>query len=373
MNVTSPLMPLQDEFAELLKSIWHSRRLTNSGPLHARLEAALSEYLGVPHISLFANGTLPLMVSLAALGLDAGEVVTTPYSFVATAHALQWSGMKPVFADIEPGKCTLSVEAARRAITPNTRAIMPVHVYGQPCDVEGFAALGREYGLPVVYDAAHTFGVRLGQSSLLQYGDMASLSFHATKVFNTIEGGALVCRSAEMKQKIDRLKNFGFAGETRIIGIGINGKLDEVRSAWGLANLMRVDEAISRRQELTRLYRRGLSGVAGITMLPRSIGVRHNYSHFPIFVGPDYGMGRDALYELLKSRGINGRRYFYPLITDFEPYASMLAAQPGAMADGRNLISNAVQAAERVICLPLYPELAEADVRSIASVIANKR
>lgn len=257
MNVTSPLMPSLEEFADMLAGIWESRRLTNSGELHALLESRLAEYLDVPYISLFANGTLPLMVALKALGLEQGEVVTTPYSFVATSHALLWSGMKPVFADIEPERCTLSPECAERAITGRTRAIMPVHVYGLPCDVEGFESLGRKYGIPIIYDAAHAFGVRMHGSSLLEWGDMASLSFHATKVFNTVEGGALVCRSAEMKQKIDRLKNFGFAGETSIIGIGINGKLDEVRSAWGLLNLKRVDAAVARRARLAAFTAEG--------------------------------------------------------------------------------------------------------------------
>ena len=365
MNVTSPLMPSLEEFAEMLGGIWESRRLTNSGELHRRLEERLAEYLGVPYISLFANGTLPLMVALKALELERGEVVTTPYSFVATAHALQWSGMRPVFADIRSEDCNLSPESAERAITERTRAIMPVHVYGLPCDVEGFEALGRKYGIPVIYDAAHAFGVRLHGRPLMEWGDMASLSFHATKVFNTVEGGALVCRSAEMKQTIDRLKNFGFAGETSIIGIGINGKLDEVRSAWGLLNLKRVDEAIGLRSRLTAIYREGLRDVPGIRLLPEPAGVTPNFSHFPIFVTEAYPESRDALYERLKAHGINGRRYFYPLITDFEPYAAILASQRATA------IPNAERAASEVICLPLYPELPEAEVRRICELIAH--
>lgn len=366
MNVTSPLMPSLEEFSRMLAGIWESRRLTNSGELHALLERRLAEYLGVPYISLFANGTLPLMVALKALGLEHGEVVTTPYSFVATSHALLWSGMRPVFADIEPERCTLSPECAERVITERTRAIMPVHVYGLPCDVEGFESLGRKYGIPVIYDAAHAFGVRMHGSSLLGWGDMASLSFHATKVFNTVEGGALVCRSAEMKRKIDRLKNFGFAGETSIVGIGINGKLDEVRSAWGLLNLKRVDEAIERRAKLSALYRRRLADTPGVRMLPEPDGVEHNYSHFPVFITEEYPLSRDELYESLKAEGINGRRYFYPLITDFEPYAAMLASQ--SVHD----IPNAREAASQVICLPLYPELREEEVRRICEHITGR-
>lgn len=371
MYVTSPLMPPFEEFAKLLGKLWENRKLTNSGEFHAQLEKRLAEYLGVPYISLFTNGTLPLMVALKALDLKPGEVVTTPYSFVATSHSLLWSGMKPVFADIEPEHCTLSVEAAEKAITENTRAIMPVHVYGSPCDTAGFEVLGKRYGLPVIYDAAHAFGVRINGKPLLDAGDISTLSFHATKVFNTIEGGAMVCHSAEMKKKVDRLKNFGFNGETSIIGIGINGKLDEVRSAWGLINLDHIDEAIDKRRGLTEIYMNLLNEVSGIRTLKPIKGVEHNYSHFPIFVTSEYGMNRDALYEKLKKHDVYGRRYFYPLITDFEPYSAMLAAQSGAIGTGKNLIPNAVTTADSVICLPLYPDLGEEEVRKIVSVIAG--
>lgn len=373
MYVTRPQMPDFDEFTAMLSQIWKSRQLTNGGEFHTLLEQKLSEYLGVPYISLFANGTLPLMVALKALGLEHGEVVTSPYSFVATAHALHWSGMTPVFADIEPKHCTLSVEQAERAITPQTKAIMPVHVYGRVCDVKGFEALGQKYGIPIIYDAAHAFGVKIGEESVLAYGDLASLSFHATKVFNTIEGGALVCRDVKMKDLIDKLKNFGFASETRIVGIGINGKLDEIRSAWGLLNLKKTDEDIKRRLQLSALYRSLLADVEGISSPTEQAGVRHNGFHFPIFVNKElYGMTRDELYTMLKTADIHGRRYFYPLITDFEPYASLLASQPGAEGNGHNLIPNAVRAASEVLCLPLYPELTEDEVTWIADMIRRR-
>ncbi|MCM1320033.1 MAG: DegT/DnrJ/EryC1/StrS family aminotransferase [Muribaculaceae bacterium] len=364
MNVTSPLMPDFEAFTQLIAQLWDSRRITNSGSLHHALEKRLADYLGVPYISLFANGTLPLMVALKAFDLERGEVITTPYSFVATTHALHWSGMKPVFADIEPGHCTLSVEAAERAITPQTKAIMPVHVYGYPCDVDGFERLGRQYGLPIIYDAAHAFGVRLDGESLMLKGDLAAMSFHATKVFNTIEGGALICHSAEMKQKIDRLKNFGFAGETQIVGIGINAKLDELRSAWGLLNLEQIDRAIARRAELSQLYRELLGNHSLIRLLSPIEGLQYNYSHMPIFVAPEV---RDSLYMALKKEGIYSRRYFYPLITDFEPYSDMLAHQ----ADKANLIPNATAAAASVLCLPLYPELTPDHVSCICNCILN--
>lgn len=357
-------MPDFDEFSRLIAQLWQSRRITNSGSLHCELERQLAAYLGVPYISLFANGTLPLMVALKAFGLERGEVITTPYSFVATTHALLWSGMTPVFADIEPKHCTLDVQAVEKAITPNTKAIMPVHVYGWPCDVDGFERLGKKYGLPIIYDAAHAFGTRMAGESLVLKGDLSAMSFHATKVFNTIEGGAIVCRTAEMKQKIDRLKNFGFAGETSIVGIGINGKLDELRSAWGLLNLKQTDRAIARRAELTQLYRARLQDNPNIRLIDPMPGVQHNYSHFPIFVAPKK---RDFIYNKLKEAGINGRRYFYPLITDFQPYTDMLMRQNENADTMAEIIPNATTAAASVICLPLYPELTEDEVTFICN------
>lgn len=366
MYVTSPILPDREEFFAMINSLWDTHRLTNGGEYHAALERALAEYLGVPYISLFANGTLPLMVALRALGLERGEIITTPYSFVATAHAAEWSGFRPVFADIEPHDCTLSVESVRRLITERTRAIMPVHVYGGVCDVEGFEALGREYGLPVIYDGAHAFGVRYRGKSVYEWGDMATLSFHATKVFNTLEGGALVCRSAQMKQRIDRLKNFGFAGETSVVGIGINGKMDELRSAWGLLTLRGVDAAIQRRRELCQAYREALSDVEGIRLLPLSRDTEPNYAYMPIFVEDAYGETRDALYERMKGAGVYGRRYFYPLITAFEPYAQYLTQQP--QAD----IAQARQASEQVICLPLYPAMSYEELMQVVRIIKRK-
>ena len=320
ITVTSPLLPNLDDFNEMLKQIWESKWITNNGSFHKQLEKELAAYLKVPYISLFTNGTLPLITALQALRVT-GEVITTPYSFVATTHALWWNGIKPVFVDIDPRTGNINPDKIEAAITPKTTAIMPVHVYGKPCDTKRIQEIADQYGLKVIYDAAHAFGVEVNGESILNAGDLSTLSFHATKVYNTIEGGAMVMHDERMKKRIDYLKNFGFANETTVVGPGINSKMDEVRSAYGLLNLRQVDAAIEARHQVAIKYRAVLRDVEGITFFDDMPGVRHNYSYFPIFIdAKQYGMTRDELYFKMKDHGVLGRRYFYPLISDHSTY-----------------------------------------------------
>lgn len=362
ITVTSPLLPPLEEFKPYLEDIWRRKWLTNNGYYHKELENALCEYLGVPYISLFTNGTLPLICALQALRIT-GEVITTPYSFVATTHALWWNGIKPVFVDIDRRTGNIDPEKIEAAITPKTTAIMPVHVYGQPCEMERIQEIANTYGLKVIYDAAHAFGVEKEGKSLLAAGDMSTLSFHATKVYNTVEGGALVCQDAQTKQRIDYLKNFGFANETTVVAPGINGKMDELRAAYGLLSLKHVDEAIARRKQVALRYRETLRQVRGITFFEDRPGVKHNYSYFPIFINEkEYGMSRDALYEKMKAAGVYGRRYFYPLISTFSTYRGLESARPSNLP-------NAHKMAEEVICLPMHHGLSEEDVDRVLRCI----
>ena len=364
ITVTSPLLPDLDELHKLMKDVWERRYITNNGPLHQQLEKALCEYLKVPFISLFTNGTLPLLTALQALRIT-GEVITTPYSFVATTHALWWNGIRPVFVDIDPATGDMDPERIEAAITPRTTAIMPVHIYGKPCNTEAIREIADRYGLKVIYDAAHAFGVEVNGESILNAGDLSTLSFHATKVFNTVEGGALVMRDEATKRRIDYLKNFGFAGETEIVGPGINGKMDELRSAYGLLNLKQIDSAIEARHRVAIRYREALRGVAGIRFFDDMPGVRHNYSYFPIFVdAAEYGMTRDELYFRMREKGIYGRRYFYPLISTFSTYRGLESARPSNLP-------KATLMAEQVICLPMHHALEEEDVTSIIECIAR--
>ena len=364
ITVTSPLLPNLDEFTESLKEIWESKWITNNGQFHQKLEAALAEYLKVPYVSLFTNGTLPLLTALQALRIT-GEVITTPYSFVATTHALWWNGIKPVFVDIDPSTGNIDPQKIEAAITPRTTAILPVHVYGKPCDTEAIQAIADKYGLKVIYDAAHAFGVEVNGESLLNAGDMSTLSFHATKVFNTIEGGAMVMHDEKTKQRIDYLKNFGFANEIEVVGPGINSKMDEIRSAYGLLNLKQVDAAIAARQKVAVAYREALRNVDGISFWDDMPGVRHNYSYFPIFVDAEkYGMTRDELYMKMKDQGVWGRRYFYPLISEFSTYRGLESSRP------ENL-PNAHMMADTVICLPMHHALTEAEIDKIIMVISK--
>lgn len=362
ITVTSPLLPNLDEFTESLKEIWESKWITNNGQFHQKLESALAEYLKVPYVSLFTNGTLPLLTALQALRIT-GEVITTPYSFVATTHALWWNGIKPVFVDIDPATGNIAPQKIEAAITPRTTAILPVHVYGKPCDTEAIQAIADKYGLKVIYDAAHAFGVEVNGESLLNAGDMSTLSFHATKVFNTIEGGAMVMHDEKTKLRIDYLKNFGFANEVEVVGPGINSKMDEIRSAYGLLNLKQVDAAIAARQKVAVAYRDALRNVDGITFWDDMPGVRHNYSYFPIFVdAKKYGMTRDELYMKMKDQGVWGRRYFYPLISEFSTYRGLESSRP------ENL-PNAHMMADTVICLPMHHVLREEEINRIIDCI----
>jgi dTDP-4-amino-4,6-dideoxygalactose transaminase/predicted O-linked N-acetylglucosamine transferase (SPINDLY family) len=358
--VTQPAMPPLQDFVASLEQIWDSKYLTNGGQFHQRLEQALCEHLGVEHISLFANGTLALMTALQALGID-GEVITTPYSFVATSHAMVWNGLQPVFADIDPVSFNIDPDRIEAAITPATRAIMPVHCYGNPCDVERIEAIARKHNLKVIYDAAHAFGVRQDGQSILRHGDLSVLSFHATKVFNTFEGGAIVCRDAAMKQHIDRLKNFGIADEVTVVAAGINGKMHEVSAAFGLLQLQGIDDAIAKRRTVAATYRRLLEGAQGIACMPE-LGHETNHGYFPILVSDEHPLGRDGLYQKLRDAGIHARRYFYPLISDFPMYRGQPSAAPANLP-------NAAAAARQVLCLPIYPALDERDVERIAGIV----
>ena len=360
--VTSPLLPSLEDFTFLLKEIWESKMLTNNGNFHQKLEEELAKYLKVPYLSLFTNGTLPLITALQAMRIT-GEVITTPFSFVATTHSLWWNGIKPVFVDIEPETCNLDPSKIEAAITPKTTAIMPVHVYGKPCKTKEIQEIANKYGLKVIYDAAHAFGVEINGESILNFGDMATLSFHATKVYNTLEGGALVVHDEQTKKRIDYLKNFGFASETVVVAPGINSKVDEVRAAYGLLNLKQVDHAINSRRKVAIRYRDELQGVKGITFFNDIPGVRHNYSYFPIFINAEeYGMTRDELYFKMKEHNVFGRRYFYPLISTFSTYRGLDSANP-------DNLPIATQMSNNVICLPMHHALSENEVEYILQII----
>lgn len=365
ITVTSPLLPDLNEFHEMLKEIWDSKWITNNGSFHKQLEAELAKYLKVPYVSLFTNGTLPLITALQALRIT-GEVITTPYSFVATTHSLWWNGIKPVFVDIDPSTGNIDPDKIEAAITPKTTAIMPVHVYGKPCDTECIQAIADKYGLKVIYDAAHAFGVEVNGESILNAGDMSTLSFHATKVYNTIEGGALIMHDEKTKKRIDYLKNFGFAGETEVVAPGINSKMDEIRAAYGLLNLKQVDVSIEARHQVAMQYREALRSVEGITFMDDMPGVKHNYSYFPIFVDAEkYGITRDELYFKMKEQDVLGRRYFYPLISEFSTYRGLPSSNP------ENL-PNAHKMANSVICLPMHHELSNENINKIINIILNK-
>ena len=364
ITVTTPLLPDLDDFNSLLKEIWSSKWITNNGQFHQKLEEALCDYLKVPFISLFTNGTLPLLTALQALRIS-GEVITTPYSFVATTHSIWWNGIKPVFVDIDPSNCGIDPDKIEAAITPRTTAIMPVHCYGKPCDNKRIQAIADKYGLKVIYDAAHAFGVEVDGESVLNRGDMSTLSFHATKVYTTIEGGAIVMHDEATKKRIDYLKNFGFASETEVVAPGINGKLDEVRAVYGLLNLKQVDKAINARHQVAIQYRQAFQNVKGIRFFNDMIGVKHNYSYFPIFINAEeYGMTRDELYFKLRDHNILGRRYFYPLISTFSTYSGLPSASP-------DNLPNATRIANEVICLPMHHELSTDDINRIIELIVN--
>ena len=361
--VTQPFLPQLEEFVPYLQEIWANKILTNGGPFHQRLELALQEYLGIEHIALFTNGTLALLTALQALRIT-GEVITTPYSFVATGHSLLWNGIKPVFVDIHPDTLNLDPAKIEAAITPQTTAIMPVHCYGHPCDVDAIQRIADTYNLKVIYDAAHAFGVQCHCGSVLRHGDLSVLSFHATKVFNTFEGGAIVCPDAKTKARIDQLKNFGHAGELSVVATGINGKMSEFNAALGLLQLKHIDQALLQRQIISEKYRENLSSVSGILCLGDSGESRANYAYFPILVQPGYRLTRDELYSKLIANGIHPRRYFYPLMSEFPMYRGLPSAHP-------DNLSVATLASRQVLCLPIYPDLSLNAVAEICDLIAK--
>ena len=371
ITVTSPLLPNLEEFNDLLKQIWDSKWITNMGQFHKQLETALAEYLHVPFVCLFTNGTLPLMTALQALRIT-GEVITTPYSFVATTHSIWWNHCKPVFVDIDPKTGNMDPNKIEAAITPTTTCIMPVHVYGKPCDTKRIQEIADKYGLKVIYDAAHAFGVEVpaekygleaydekGLAGLMNAGDMSTLSFHATKVYNTIEGGALVVHDEKTKKRIDNLKNFGITDEVTVAAPGINGKMDEMRSAYGLLNLKQVNSAINARQKVANRYRDTLRSVEGITFWDDMPNIRHNYSYFPVFVDADkFGMSRDELYFKMKEQNVLSRRYFYPLISNFPTYRGLPSANKENLPLGNKM-------ADEVLCLPMHHALSEEDIQRV--------
>jgi dTDP-4-amino-4,6-dideoxygalactose transaminase len=360
--VTQPVLPSIDEFAEYLKKIWDNKILTNNGPFHNEFEAALADYLGVKYVSVFANGTLALMIALQVLKIE-GEVITTPFSFVATTHALWWNKIDPVFADVDPNYYNLDPDKVELAITPKTTAIIPVHVYGNPCDVKRFDEISQKYGLKIIYDAAHAFGVKLNGIPLVQYGDLSVLSFHATKVFNTIEGGAIICHDEKTKKRIDYLKNFGIVDEVTVIEPGINAKMNELQAAFGLLQLKSIDENIKKRKIVAEYYHKLLEGIPGINTLKILEGINHSYNYFPVIINPDeYGKTRDQLYLELKNYNVYGRRYFYPLISQFPWYNKFPSS------DKENL-KIAHEIAENILCLPLYPSIDFKTVEAICEMI----
>lgn len=364
ITVTSPLLPNLDELNIMLKEIWASKWITNNGQFHQLLEKELAKYLKVPYISLFTNGTLPLLTALQALRIT-GEVITTPYSFVATTHSIWWNGCRPVFVDIEEETCGIDPEKIEAAITPKTTAIMPVSCYGKPCKMNEIQAIADKYGLKVIHDAAHAFGVEVNGESWVSKGDLISLSFHATKVYNTLEGGAMVMHDEATKKRIDFLKNFGFAGETEVVAPGINSKMDEVRAAYGLVNLKQVDEAIEKRHQVAIKYRNALRNVPGIRFFDDMQGVRHNYSYFPIFINAEeYGMTRDELYFKMREANVFGRRYFYPLISTFSTYRSLPSA-------GAENLPVATKVANEVICLPMHHQLSDEDINRVLELVVK--
>lgn len=361
VNVTQPSLPPLNEFLPYLEQIWQNKLLTNCGPFHQQLEDALAKYLGVNYVCLFANATIALVTALQALRIT-GEVITTPYSFVATAHSLKWNGIQPVFVDIDPLTCNLDPMKIEAAITSQTTAIMPVHVYGTPCDVEAIQKIAENYNLKVIYDAAHAFGCRARGRSLCSFGDLSIVSFHATKVFNTFEGGAIICNDAKTKAHIDHLKNFGFVNETTVIAAGINGKMSEINAAFGLLQLKYIDSYINKRREIASLYARRLNKIKGINLLKSTSEHKSNFSYFPIFVEQEFPLSRDDLYELLQAYGINGRRYFYPLISDFPMYRGTSSSAPENLAKAKHISSS-------VICLPLYSDLSLETADRIIDII----
>ncbi|MBE6385308.1 MAG: DegT/DnrJ/EryC1/StrS family aminotransferase [Lentisphaerae bacterium] len=364
--VTQPSLPPLADFIPYLEKIWENKWLTNCGEFHKEFEQKLAEYLGVKYVSLFTNGMIALQVGMQALRIT-GEVITTPFTFAATTHAIHWNNCTPVFCDIEPDTFTLDPEKVESLITPKTTAIMPVHVYGNPCQHEKLQKIANTYGLKLFYDAAHVFGVRKNNTAVCSWGDLSMLSFHATKVFNTFEGGALVTNDESLKKRIDFLKNFGFADELTVVAPGSNGKMDEFRAAFGLLQLERVDGEIAKRKAAAEKYRKELADISGIRMLYDLPGVKHNYAYFPILIDAEkFGMSRDALYEKLKQNNIFSRRYFFPLYSDFPTYRGLPSAAPANLP-------TATKVAAGILCLPLYAEITETELQHIIKTVRSAK
>lgn len=362
INVTEPFLPPLKEYYPYLEQIWESKHLTNNGPFHQQFEKELAQYLGVQFVSLFNNATTALLVAIKALNLT-GEVITTPYSFVATTHAIKWNGLEPVFVDIDPNTCNLNPDLIEDAVTKKTTAILPVHVYGYPCETKKNQKIADKYNLKVIYDAAHAFGVKKNGKSILNDGDLSVLSFHATKVFNTFEGGAIISHTPEMKKKIDDLKNFGFQDQITVQGVGINGKMNEVQSAMGLLQLKYIDQAIERRKQITKQYRKKINNIKGISLQDDLDGVKHNYAYLTLFINEEeYGMSRNDLDKKLKQNKIYGRRYFYPLISQYDEYMNLSSSNIGNL-------ENAEKMSNRVLCLPIYPDLENERIEQICDII----
>lgn len=360
--VTQPFLPPLEEFNEYLKKIWESKWLTNNGQFHQELERKLCEYLGVNYISLFSNGTLALITALQTLKIS-DEVITTPFSFVATTHSLWWNGIKPVFTDIDPVTFNLDPGKIEAAITPKTTAILPVHVYGNPCDVTRIQEIADRYGLKLIYDAAHAFGVKINGTSVATFGDLSVLSFHATKVFNTFEGGAIICHDETTKQQIDQLKNFGIINETTVLTPGINAKMNEFQAALGILQLKYLDEAIEKRKAITEKYREFLEEIPGITIMKDVPGAKYNFAYFPILIDSDnFGRRRDEIYDKLKSHNIFSRRYFYPLISQFPTYRGLPSSDPVNLPIAEKI-------AQQILCLPIYPDLEISNIKRICELI----
>jgi dTDP-4-amino-4,6-dideoxygalactose transaminase len=359
--VNKPFLPPLEEFLPYLEKIWENKILTNGGPFHQQLEEELCNYLGVEHIALFTNGTIALVTALQSLRI-AGEVITTPYSFVATSNSLLWNGIKPVFVDIQPDSLNIDPKKIEAAITPQTTAILAVHCYGHPCDVDAIQRIADTYNLKVIYDAAHAFGVKCHCGSLLKHGDLSVLSLHATKVFNTFEGGAIICPDLKTKVRIDQLKNFGHVGETKVVAPGINGKMSEFNAALGILQLKYVDRVIQKRKEIDNAYRKGLAGVKGVHCLGDTGEIFSNFAYFPILINHEYALDRDGLYEKMKENDVHPRRYFYPLISEFPMYRGLTSSH-------RDNLPVATQAASQVLCLPIYPDLPLEKVDQICNFI----
>lgn len=360
--VTQPSLPELKELIPYLEQIWQSKLLTNNGPFHVQLEKEIATFLGVKFVSLFTNGTLALLTAIQTLKI-AGEVITTPYSFVATTNSLWWNKLKPVFVDVDPVYGNMDPNKIEAAITPKTTAIMPIHVYGNPCEVETIQKIADIYGLKVIYDAAHVFKNKYKKTSILNFGDLSTMSFHATKPFNTMEGGAIICHDKKIKKRIDFLKNFGFANETTVMAPGINSKMNEMQAALGLLQLKHYDSYIEKRKIIANIYQKKLESAKGIKLISlNKYTTDYNYPYFPIFIEEIFGLTRDELYTKFKEKNIFTRRYFYPLISNFSTYRGLPSANP------KNL-PNAYEMAQKVLCLPIYANLEPLIANKIADII----